>query len=249
MALDAVAEGATRREAAARVGVEHRTVSSWVHRAAEQPGWPTEQYIADWVADEVANGAERARRARQAAVYRKVRYLSGPKCVDSTGTVRRMRALGAIGWDHARLGEMLGLSKSRMSQLASGRCPLVRRETVAAVCDLYDALSMTPGPSQKAREMAAAQGWVPPLAWDDDEIDDPKARPHAKPTARRGVDEAVVDRVLAGEWRLRTSKAEKVEIVARWLAGGRDLNTLEARTGWNARRYVAVKQQEAEAAA
>jgi hypothetical protein len=89
---------------------------------------------------------------------------------------------------------------------------------------------------------ARANGWAPPLAWDDETIDDPKARPHLRVTVD-GVDDVVVERVLGGEWKIATTKAEKVEIVARWLADGGSLAELERLTGWNVHRYTPSKQQ------
>lgn len=41
----------------------------------------------------------------------------------------------------------------------------------------YDVLWMRPGPSSQARALAARRGWVGPLAWDDEVIDDSAARP------------------------------------------------------------------------
>ena len=60
---------------------------------------------------------------------------------------------------------------------------------------LYDAFSMrvpTPatgyqrGSVLKARRHAARQGWPPPLAWDDEDLDNPHAQPH-QPPAMSGV--------------------------------------------------------------
>jgi hypothetical protein len=36
---------------------------------------------------------------------------------------------------------------------------------------------MTPGPSDYYRNKARGLGWAPPLAWDDDLIDNPQAKP------------------------------------------------------------------------
>lgn len=51
------------------------------------------------------------------------------------------------------------------------------------------------------------------------------------------VDEVVVERILAGEWRLRATRAEKVEVVAQWREAGRSLAYLAAVTGWKPERY------------
>src|SRR5262249_22050368 len=62
----------------------------------------------------------------------------------------------------------------------------VTAATARAVSDLYDRLWNQPPPghdqrtriaASRARRHAERQGWVPPLAWDDDQIDCPNGRP------------------------------------------------------------------------
>ena len=43
---------------------------------------------------------------------------------------------------------------------------------------LYDELWNTPGGSAQSERIAARHGWALPIEWDDDRIDDPKARPY-----------------------------------------------------------------------
>lgn len=40
---------------------------------------------------------------------------------------------------------------------------------------------MVPGPSARARRRAAAHYWAPPLAWDDDDLDNPTITPPVPP--------------------------------------------------------------------
>lgn len=123
--------------------------------------------------------------------------------VDSTGTGRRVRALAAIGWSHALLAERLGVSRSRVQHLASDLNAIVYLSTADRVQRLYDELSMTPGPSRVARLRAARSGHPSPLAWDDDAIDDPKARPRRTAgrweNVRYQVDEQMVERMVSGD--------------------------------------------------
>ena len=49
--------------------------------------------------------------------------------------------------------------------------------TARKVADLYDQLWDQPGNRAKSINLARARGWALPLAWDDDEIDDPAATP------------------------------------------------------------------------
>ncbi|MBF9523073.1 hypothetical protein [Mycobacteroides chelonae] len=95
--------------------------------------------------------------------------------VDSTGTVRRVRALVAIGWPQTHIAERAGLTSRRLSQLM--RQPMIHARNANLVTDTFNALHMTPGPCGPIRKTAQRRGWVPPLAWDEDTIDDPNATP------------------------------------------------------------------------
>jgi lambda repressor-like predicted transcriptional regulator len=103
----------------------------------------------------------------------------------AAGTIRRVRALQAIGWPLDQLAARLGVHTQSLSRMCT-KANEVTVERARAVLDLYDELSMTPGPSEKTRRRAEREGWAPPLAWDDDEIDDPKAAPHIPDQGRRG---------------------------------------------------------------
>ncbi len=104
--------------------------------------------------------------------------------VDSAGTRRRAQALVAIGWPRARIAAEAGMSPSNFGQTLQRE--QVCAGTARAVREIYDRLWDTP-PDEgdrharagvaRARNYAAARGWVPPLGWDDDVIDDPDGRP------------------------------------------------------------------------
>jgi len=99
--------------------------------------------------------------------------------IDGTGTARRVQALCCIGWTLTEQARHVGWLVSNYAGLTAGH-PVTARNA-RLVAGLYDQLSMTPAPaghpSARARRFAAGKGWAPPLAWDDDTIDDPKARP------------------------------------------------------------------------
>lgn len=106
--------------------------------------------------------------------------------IDGTGTRRRLQALIAIGWPQSRLAQMLGMTPASLSKVIHSEMS-VRKSTAAAVKSLYedrwhggpqtpDARSQ--GIIAASKRLAALKGWAPPMAWDDDEIDDPAARPH-----------------------------------------------------------------------
>jgi hypothetical protein len=107
--------------------------------------------------------------------------------VDSTGTARRLQALVALGYPQTYLWDRLTGDAKRQNchHLLMQARPTVNARTARKVAELYDELSMTPGPSDRSRRKAVYRGWAPPLAWDEDEIDNPEAHPdtgiHAKP--------------------------------------------------------------------
>jgi hypothetical protein len=125
--------------------------------------------------------------------------LRAPRLVDGVGTQRRLRALAAIGWTHADIAAHMGKSMSAVERMARCCGPRVRVVTAEAVKQVYEKLSMTPGPSALVRMHAERHGWPPPLAWDDDLIDDPDATPHlGVRRARARADVAEDARFLAG---------------------------------------------------
>lgn len=105
--------------------------------------------------------------------------------VDQTGTARRVQALVARGWSGSRIAGRLGVERSNFTAVMNGT-HLVTVATREAVRALYDELWDVAPPEDnhrdriaatRARRLAQRRGWVPPLAWDDETIDDPTARP------------------------------------------------------------------------
>lgn len=117
--------------------------------------------------------------------------------VDATASRRRLQALAVMGWPTRQIAARLGnLDPQTYRYIANGRTRTIRRRTEQAIAELYDELWATPGPSRKSASIAKSKGWVPPLAWDDDSIADPSARPHGadwKPTNQRGLREVLED--------------------------------------------------------
>lgn len=156
--------------------------------------------------------------------------------VPSLGAARRVRALMALGWRHEDITDLIGGRASH--HLSAHRHKTINAHDWRLVDAAYEAMSGTPGPSEKSRRRAAGQGFVPPLAWVD--IDDPseeRTASEARPTGRAGIDLVRVSEVLDGGWRLATTPKEKVEVVRRWSQQGRSLVELERLTGWNTNRY------------
>lgn len=114
--------------------------------------------------------------------------------VDPTGTIRRLRALVAIGWHETALASILGMNVGNFWTLLHGRRIRVTkgtRDTVAAMFrDLWDK-PQAGTYADNARRMAKHYRWAGPLAWDD--IDDPSEQPE-------GVARVRDARYTAGEY-------------------------------------------------
>jgi hypothetical protein len=92
--------------------------------------------------------------------------------IDPQGTVRRVRALIALGWSPASIGAEVGLSGPRIHGLATVPRSYVLQMTADRVAAVYSRLCMTPGTSLRSKNAAKRNGWVPPLAWDDIDHDE-----------------------------------------------------------------------------
>lgn len=173
-----MAAGMGRRTIAARAGISQTAAACLLYGKGSRP--PT----------------RRIRRATAEAllsVRAGIETLADSAAVDATGTVRRLRALVTIGYPQAHLAAELGVHPGNFSTLIL-RANHVLASRARAVRALYDRLWNIPGPSSRARADAARRGWFPPLAWNDDTIDDPSATPDVD-----GVDEEEVLRLLAGD--------------------------------------------------
>ena len=104
--------------------------------------------------------------------------------IPAVGARRRLQALGAIGWSQSQLGERLGICRGNMPAVI--RSERLAAGTVRAIQALYEELWNSPPPegnqwdravAARSRNSARARGWAPPMAWDDDTIDDPEAVP------------------------------------------------------------------------
>jgi len=84
-----------------------------------------------------------------------------------------------LGWSGREVAKRLGrLDPQTYYYITNGRNTTVRARTADDIRRLYDQLWDQPGPSQRTRIWAEQQGFALPLAWDDEEIDDPAAKPH-----------------------------------------------------------------------
>jgi hypothetical protein len=126
--------------------------------------------------------------------------------VDPTGTRRRLQALIAIGWPVQLLADHLSRRPNSLHRSMTGRSVTAR--TAQDVASLYQRLWNARPPratseqcaaADAARAHAAAQGWQPPLAWDDIDTDPTPPAPTVGQSHRNNIDEIAVERALAGD--------------------------------------------------
>lgn len=99
--------------------------------------------------------------------------------VPGAGARRRVQALMAIGHTAATIVAAMGpgTPPATASNLIHKPGEWISRANHDRARRAYDALWDTPGASPRTRTVAARHGYLPPLAWDDESIDDPAATP------------------------------------------------------------------------
>lgn len=135
--------------------------------------------------------------------------------VSAHGAKRRVQALVAMGWSLGQVAQWLDMHQSVLSVILHDATLTVTGRQHRQIADMYEQWHMRIPAVRavKSIQRAAREGWRTPLAWDD--IDrDAKPPTHAGTAPPRTVDEIAVELALAGE-RVRLSRADRVEIVAR----------------------------------
>ena len=185
--------------------------------------------------------SKRIRPATEARILAVTLDLGATVPVPGYGTRRRLQALVATGWSQTKLAGLLGMSVANFNPLIHGRdTTRVRHSTERAVTALYARLWDTPPPAdtrghrgaaKRSTALAARYGWAVPMAWDDDTIDDPDARPqHDLPDLPDAVDEAAVLRRIDGQ-HVRLTRAERHEVVRLLHVAGLNDGQIARRTG------------------
>lgn len=181
--------------------------------------------------------------ARIMALTARIEDLGPRRPVDATGTRRRMQALVAIGWSISRLGEQLAITNIH----ATIKHDQVYARTAIAVRDLYARLWDTPPPetthreryaASRSRNYAKAHGWLRPIWWDDDTIEDPTFLPSVEVGrgSPRGVDEVAVMRRAGGDRSIRLTRPERWHMIRLLHADGMNDQQIMRRTGYSDRQ-------------
>lgn len=163
----------------------------------------------------------------------------------NVGLTRRIRALHALGWSAAQIGREAGVAATSVIRIRDAQSVIhVRRDFAQSIVEAYARLSMRLpvattihecGATTRARLRADSNGWPPPLAWDDIDRDEQAhgQRPaHDDWRSPDEVDEVVIDRLMSGERGLRTTRAEREQIVTRWVASGGSEREICQQFGW-----------------
>lgn len=177
---------------------------------------------------------------RAASKYENLRRLGKmhgtTRLVDRGPAIERLRALQALGWPSTELSSRLGRSRNYVSAFVTRTDNTkIRADVDKQISALFDALSMTIGPSSITRARSAMAGWLPPLALDDHSwgvVD----------TMDKGIekiDAVFVQRALEGDWPDFSAATldERREITRRWPTTGRSYAELARLSGWNVDRY------------
>lgn len=130
--------------------------------------------------------------ARILALQPSLDLLADNARTPATGTARRVQALMARGFTQTYLAQRTDSHHSNLRKILDGTHVTARRarQIIALYDELWDkdptACGITPGAARYARNLAAARGWAPPAAWDDDTINDPTAQPDlGEPVSRQ----------------------------------------------------------------
>jgi len=179
-------------------GLNTSAKAAWVRRSRGIPGYtparPVTAHLrrllaAGWTRQEIAAAARVSPRTvygllrherpgiqhDKAARLLALRPGDAPGLVCAAGTMRRLQALAAIGWPVTRTARDAGVAEAWARGIAGGQHQRINRNVADAIAAVYRARCMQPGPSRLARSVAARNGWVTGLAWDD--IDNPDEQP------------------------------------------------------------------------
>lgn len=194
------------------------------------------------------------RRGDKARAYpATIARLRSVRVATDIGVVRRIQALTRLGWSAPQIAEVAGIPYTTIVSLRDqeDRKWVGRDDLRDSIATAYAALSMKIPPytrwSSRLSGKAERAGWPPPLAWDEDALDDPTAHAYGdvpRPSrSHSALDHGVVDDILAGDYGLHATPVERAEVARRWHEQGRSLAELGRLTGWKPERYFRVTDQ------
>jgi hypothetical protein len=206
------------------------------------------------------NGAAPSRRVTHATAGRLLALdpsdralLADGARIDSTGTRRRLQAMACLGWSTGRIAAQAGVDRQALDQALAGGDVTAR--TARAIAAVYGRLwGQQPAPADRHERggitrtinRARRAGWPSPLAWDDETIDDPAARPdrgwQLRRDGDRAFDEVAVERAMAGD-RVHLRPVERAEAVYRLTEAGLSAAQIGERLGIDKRSVQRIRDQ------
>lgn len=167
---------------------------------------------------------ERRRRIAEAS------WSRWPLYVSPHSTMLRLQALATLGYGAAELATLLGTDACVIEAWRNGKPQWIFGSNAARVAALYDQLWDVPSKGRyavKVTRLAARKSWLPPLALDDDVLNDPHYTHSLHPNMQAlplsvdpdFIDEIAVEQAIAGR-RVRLTSAERAEAVRRLTAAG-----------------------------
>lgn len=115
----------------------------------------------------------RAARALTRVTFAEARATEG--FVSTVGLRRRLEALQYMGHSLRSLADEMGITQEAVWHWLQKDTVLV--STTQKVDELYRRLSLVPGDNQRARWTAYRRDYVPAMAWDEEDIDNPDSEP------------------------------------------------------------------------
>lgn len=95
--------------------------------------------------------------------------------VPAWGTIRRCRALAALGWSSVEIADASGLTRSVVRHILRGRPRMVLSNTATLGASVYQELGGRFAPvsrtSKQVLEHARAEGWPTPAGWEPEWLD------------------------------------------------------------------------------
>lgn len=166
---------------------------------------------------EMQKRMKRENAERILSVQPSIKNLGARQSVPARSTHRRIQALVARGWSISKVARELGWSGENFHSMMQRE--KVGAATHRAVAELYERLWDVEPPRETHRDkiaysralnFAAKRRWLPPLAWDDIDLDE---EPPA-PDLECGVDEMAVELAISGD-HVRLTPDERREAVRR----------------------------------
>jgi hypothetical protein len=97
--------------------------------------------------------------------------------VYKAGTVRRLEALMWLGYSSREIAERTGQSRAHLQNVRNDKkCTRITKRIADPIAAVYDELwdkPVTTANGRRRHAQAVRLGYLPPLAYDDDRIDDP----------------------------------------------------------------------------